>query len=266
MIGKKSNSEKVISSLCGNPLMRRLSFVFLIIIFFLTIKEPVNINESMSEILSLAVIILPILIVEPILILKRSIVSSSVFTGLIIIVGTLFFKLRACETCSGNYLFSLTFLLIPIYLGVLFIPITDPSISKKDSMSSLAGASKIDRTGELIKYCVKVRSFRYLLVLELWMVFLAAVSHMQVIMRSGEEMAIVYVALFYVTYAVVFMFSNLIVMLLITKKVKKTIGSIISFSIITPIIIPLLIIYFLALLSLSVKLIGGVYNQYNFTL
>lgn len=256
MMGKKSNGENVVSSLCGNSAMCRLFFVFLIIIFFLIIKEPVNINESMSEILSLAVIILPILIVEPILTLKRFIVSSSVFTGLIVIVGTLFFKLRACETCSDNYLFSFTFLLIPIFLGVLFIPITDPSIFKKDSLIPLAGASKIGRTGELIKYCIKVRSFRYLLVLELWMIFLAAVSHMQVLMRSGEEMAIVYVALFYITYAVVFMFSNLIVMLLITKKVKKTISPIITFSIITPIIIPLLIVYFMALLSLSVKLIG----------
>ena len=242
----------------SNMLYRVQFKIYSFVLFLLTMiglvafKDIPEVQVAIVRVMvSFLVIILPILIFESILMSKRLTTSLLLISGLIILTGVIFFKMWPLKEYSDIAMIFPLLLLIVVHLRDFYKIIT---LSSGGSLKM--GSIKIKHLDELIGYGLKVKPFREMLILEAWMLLLGAVSHMLVIMYSSEEMAGLYVLLFYLICLIIFPLSNLISILYITKKVKKSATSIIGFAITTIISVPLCILYFLVLLSVSAKLMG----------
>jgi len=232
-----------------NSMTGKMFFATVVAVFFLTLFKTTTQSESIQAVLSLAVIVLPILTVESILTTNQFLESLIYFTGLVIIMGAIFFKLWPLEEDYNGIIFLPLFPLAVVFLGAFFRLLKESDILKMDP-------AKINGADNPIIYCLKNKAFRELLTVELWILLSGAFSHMLVVIYAHEEMSGLPVLLLYLVCFIVFFIANLFGMLSITKKVKKSPLSVVSFAIITPIAIPLCIIYSLILLSISEKLAG----------
>ncbi|MFA6897423.1 MAG: hypothetical protein WCQ96_04015 [Patescibacteria group bacterium] len=247
---EKKTDNKVSRGLFDiNSMTGKMFFAITAIVFFLVTTEATTLNESIRATLSLAVIILPILAAEPIFESKRPIVLPFLIAGLIIFLGTIFFDLWPYKEGSVLYLSFAIIYMAGIFLRIFLRLLKEVNLPKMKLV-------RTDSASEIVGQCLEAKSFRMMLVLELWMLLLGTLSFVLTGAYVHDEMAGIYEIFFFMACSVLFSFSNLSGMLSITKKVKKSPLSIISFAIITPIAIPLCIIYFLILLSISEKLAG----------
>jgi len=224
--------------------------IVLIIAVFLLFAEVTELQALIIKaILSLTLIVLPVFIIEPFLASNRFIASLPLLSCLIICAGAISLKIWSVESDLDVFVILPLLPLAIIFLKDFLRLIKDPGILETNS-------ARIDNIKDLVKRCLEVRLFRALLISESGILLLGAFSHMLVVIYAHEEMSGLPVLLLYLICFIVFSIANLFGMLSITKKVKKSPLSVVSFAIITPIAIPLCIIYFLILLSISEKLAG----------
>lgn len=207
-------------------------------------------------ILSVVVMISPILVIGPMLAAKRFVTFLAVITGLIILSGVLAFKLWPIESDLDIFVIIPLIPLSVIFLRNIFRLMKYTDGSKNDAITSLMGLVKINSAIELIVYCLKIKPFGELLIMEFGILLFGAFAHTLALMYGDGNLPGVYMLFVYLICLIVFSAVNLFGALHVTKKVKKPTSAIISLLIITLIAVPSLIIYFLFLLSISEKLMG----------
>ncbi|MDD3006737.1 MAG: hypothetical protein PHX30_04110 [Candidatus Pacebacteria bacterium] len=244
--------DKKIDTFWGNRLKIYGVVLFVVITSYSVFGENLGSQVvAVKTVLSLSVIILPILAVESIFASKRFIKLLLLLTGMIMLMGNIFFKLWPLGEDKRGIIYTPLLSLTIAFLVIYFKLIKD---SKKSKMEYL----KIDGVRDLVGFCFSVKSFGVLLVLELWTLLLGAFSHILVVLYGNDELSGIAVLFLYLVCSVVFFFANLIAMFFITRKIEKSTSSVILFAIITPIVIPLCITYFVIFLLISEILTGGV--------
>lgn len=187
-------------------------------------------------------------IVNLVLFSKQVITSLFFTTSIIVIVGVVFFKLWPLESYSSLFMsIPICFLIVIFFKSLLSLIKTSPMGVMQD---------KINHANELSGYRVKIKSFTKIIVVEMWILLLGTISYILEDMYGVGEFPTLLVSLFFIFCWMAFSYFNFAIMSVTTKKIKKSASSVIGFVIITPIVVPMLVIYFLKLLSISVKLIG----------
>ncbi|MFA7170297.1 MAG: hypothetical protein WC178_05630 [Candidatus Paceibacterota bacterium] len=150
------------------------------------------------------------------------------FIGLIVVLGDFF--LKPDESISG---ITLAVLIVSIVSALSFV-VSKMVISKGDMETS---KKEIVNARELIRLCLKSENFDFLLILVFWFFFFIAAFHkMMIISTMGAMYGVV--ILFAYVLAVTIAFSLMFFgMLLVTGDSKKSFSSMLSFSVMTIIIL-----------------------------
>lgn len=203
--------------------------------------------------LSFLIIVFPLAIFDLFLDAKRLIASFLSVTGLIIFIGVIFFKLWPLKEYSDLVMSIPIIFLAVVYLQNLYGFGKDSEALQPTSLVS------IDCMSELVRYCLRVKEIRNILILELWALLLGVVAHILILKYGHEEMAGLYVIIFYLVCWVLFSSFNLLGALRIVKRWNILSGHFLRLVVIVLLAVPLCITYLFVFISIAVKLAGVSY-------